>query len=325
MTGAYIDKDYVYAVARIRSAELKLFDKTVMDQLIQARSADECIDLLLEKDWGKGSRNADEILSTEREKIWELIDELIPDRQIFSIFRMPDDYSNLKAAIKESVMDYDYPGIYISEANIDPMLIRQAVKERNYQELPDEIADLAATAHSLFLKTRDGQLCDIVIDKACIEAMLKAGAESGNEFIKMYAELVAVSSNIKTAVRAANTGKDRNFLEKAICDCPTLPAEGLIKGALNGTDGICSYLMSTDYSEAVGELKKSPAAFERWCDNLIIGKIRSELYNSFGIGPLAAYILARENEIKSVRIILSGKQNGFSEDVIRERVRETYV
>ena len=42
-------------------------------------------------------------------------------------------------------------------------------------------------------------------------------------------------------------------------------------------------------------------------------------------GPLAAYILARENEIKSVRIILSGKINNLSDDSLRERVREMYV
>ena len=37
-----------------------------------------------------------------------------------------------------------------------------------------------------------------------------------------------------------------------------------------------------------------------------------------------AYALARENEIKTVRIILSGKLNGLSDDSIRERVREMY-
>ena len=35
--------------------------------------------------------------------------------------------------------------------------------------------------------------------------------------------------------------------------------------------------------------------------------------------------LARENEIKTVRIILSGKANGLSEESIRERIREMYV
>ena len=35
--------------------------------------------------------------------------------------------------------------------------------------------------------------------------------------------------------------------------------------------------------------------------------------------------IARENEIKTVRIILTCKQNGLSEDSIRGKVREMYV
>ena len=38
-----------------------------------------------------------------------------------------------------------------------------------------------------------------------------------------------------------------------------------------------------------------------------------------------SYILARENEIKTVRIILAGKRNGLSEEFLRERAREMYV
>ena len=40
---------------------------------------------------------------------------------------------------------------------------------------------------------------------------------------------------------------------------------------------------------------------------------------------MAAYVLARENEIRMVRMILSGKRNSLPEDSIRERVREMYV
>ena len=66
-------------------------------------------------------------------------------------------------------------------------------------------------------------------------------------------------------------------------------------------------------------------AFERWCDNRIIEAIRPQKYNSFTIGPLVAYVLARQNEIKTVRIILTGKLNHLPDDAIRERVREMYV
>ena len=39
----------------------------------------------------------------------------------------------------------------------------------------------------------------------------------------------------------------------------------------------------------------------------------------------ALYVLARQNEIKTARIILSGKANSLSDDAIRERTREMYV
>jgi V/A-type H+-transporting ATPase subunit C len=57
----------------------------------------------------------------------------------------------------------------------------------------------------------------------------------------------------------------------------------------------------------------------------MIRQIRPEIHNPFGIGPLAAYILARDVEIKTVRIILAGKRNGLPDEMLRERVRETYV
>ena len=72
--------------------------------------------------------------------------------------------------------------------------------------------------------------------------------------------------------------------------------------AIEGVDSIGSYLETTAYADAVEELRRSPSAFERWCDNLLIRKIKPQQYSAFGLGPLAAYILARENEIKSVPV-----------------------
>lgn len=328
MTGAYIDKNYVYAVARIRGAELKLLNQSVMDQLIAAKDVAECVQILSEKGWGDENSSAaapEEMLAKEREKMWELIDELVPEKTIFDVFRLSADYNNLKAAIKESTMEYDYPGIYISEATIDPEGIRKAIRERSYGDLPDSMKEPAQAAHEAFLHTGDGQLCDIIIDRACLEAVREAGRKSGDEFLDMYAELTVASADIKIAVRAAATGKDREFLQKALCPCDTVEINALTNAALQGEEAICSYLSTTDYVDAVEEVKKSPAAFERWGDNLVIRRMKPQLYNAFGLGPIAAYILARENEIKSVRIILLAKENGFPEDVIRERVRETYV
>ena len=72
-------------------------------------------------------------------------------------------------------------------------------------------------------------------------------------------------------------------------------------------------------------LKTSLSAFECWCDSFLIRRLQPQRYNPFTIGPLAGYLLARESEIKSVRLILSAKRNGLAEQTIRERLRECYV
>ncbi|MDO4487702.1 MAG: V-type ATPase subunit [Eubacteriales bacterium] len=326
MTGAYLDKNYVYAVARIRGAELKLLNSQALNELAGAQMPGDVLDILKEKGWGREEdMTAEELLKSEREKLWELIDELVPDLSVFDVFKKPNDYHNLKAAIKESMMDFDYPGIYIDEATIDPEVIKNAIKERNYGELPTEMVEPARLIHDTFLRTGDGQLCDVMTDRICLEELIRSGENSGDDFLKEYSILTAAAANIKVALRCARTGKDREFLEAAVAECPTLDRNALINAALQGEDQLASYLTTTDYVDAVPELKKDATAFENYCDNLIIRRMRNQLTESFGLGPIAAYILAKESEIKSVRIIFSGKENGFSEEMIMERMRETYV
>ena len=135
---------------------------------------------------------------------------------------------------------------------------------------------------------------------------------------------VAVS-NIKIAVRAQKMKKSREFIENALAPCTYLDTKELAKAASGTFEELLGYLQRTDYSQGAEALKESPSAFERWCDNRLIGSLRGERTHSESFGPVLAYYLARQNEIKTVRIILTAKANGFSEDAIRERVREMYV
>ena len=317
---------YVYAVARIRSKELSLLSGSVIEQLLGAKGYDECLQLLREKNWGDSdAEDAGAILAAEREKTWQLIGELVKDLSVFDVFLYANDYHNLKAAIKEARMDSEYPGIYIDQGTVDVKRIREAVRTRDFAALPKAMAEPAKEAYEVLLQTGDGQLCDIIIDKAALDAICAAGKSSGNEFLELYAELTVAAADIKTAVRASRTGKDRAFLEQALAPCGSINVARLAQAAIEGVDSIGSYLETTAYADAVEELRRSPSAFERWCDNLLIRKIKPQQYSAFGLGPLAAYILARENEIKSVRIVLSGKLNHLPEESIRERIREMYV
>ncbi|RPF42392.1 V/A-type H+-transporting ATPase subunit C [Hydrogenoanaerobacterium saccharovorans] len=320
------EKQYTYAVARIRAKELSLLSSAAVEQLLAGKSYDECLHTLAEKGWGDdGTLTAEQLLENEREQTWALIAELVDDMSVFDVFLYANDYHNLKAAIKQVCTETEHKNIFISNGTVDSELILTAIKEHNYSMLPADMREPAQEAFEALLHTRDGQLCDMIVDKAALNAIYKAGLSAENELLKLYAELTVAAANIKTAVRCQKTGKSLDILQRALAQCSTLDVDRLAHAAVIGFDAICEYLESTTYTDAVAELRTSPSAFERWCDNLIIRKIRPQLYNPFTIGPLAAYILARENEIKTVRIILSGKLNGLSEESIRERCREMYV
>ncbi len=93
--------------------------------------------------------------------------------------------------------------------------IRTAVLENQFEDLPEEMREPAQEAQRVLLQTGDGQLCDVILDRAALDAVYRAGKESGNEFLKLYAELTVACADIKTAVRAARMGKGREFLERA--------------------------------------------------------------------------------------------------------------
>lgn len=317
---------YLYAVARIRSKEMSLLGKPEIEQLLSSKKYEDCLRILIDRGWGKsGSNSAEKLLAAEREKTWELAAELVEDMSVFNTFLYEHDYHNLKAAIKETYTNKRMDGIYISYGTVDPEIIRKAVNSHDFALLPEHMRTCAEEAYQILLHTGDSQLCDIVVDRAALDMIYKSGKASGNGLLADYAEIKIAAADIKIALRSSRTGKNRDFLERAIAVCDSLDSKKLIRSALEGEEEICSYLAATVYAGAVQALKDSPSAFESWCDNLLIEKIKPQKYNPFTISPVAAYILARENEIKTVRILLSGKLNNLPEESIRGRLREMYV
>ena len=317
---------YLYAVARIRSKELGLLGRSDMEQLMGMGSEKECMAYLADKGWGSTEQDtAEQMLAAEREKTWDLIGELVEDMSVFNTFLYNNDFHNLKAAIKQVYTDSSLDAIYISQGTIDATTIQEAIKERDFNRLPEFMRAAAEEAYELMMHTGDSQLCDIIIDRAALDTILAKSKESGNEVLAEYGELKVAAANINIAIRSIKTGKDRSFMERAIADCASLNKQELINAALEGLDALYGYLSTTKYAEAVEAIKESPSAFERWCDNLLIKKIRPQKYNSFTVDPIAAYLIAREYEIKTVRIILLGKLNQLPEEIIRERLREMYV
>lgn len=319
--------DYAYAVARIRALEVSLLSSGVIEALISCKDEAAAIKMLADRGWGGVDTplDADSILEYENNRIWETVRELRIDKSVFQVLLYPDAFHNLKAAIKEVCLGVKYDGIF-TESDILPCeRAVEIIEKKDFSLLPSYMTEAAKEAYETLLHTSDGQLCDIIIDRATLEAIYEEGKKTECDILKKYAFDTAALTDIRIALRCARTKKDAAFMRQAMCDTAEFSSESLIKAALEGVDKICEFIAGTSYSAGAEALLESDIAFEKWCDNRIIDLIKSQKYNSFTEGPVVAYVLARQNEIKTVRMILACKSSGLSDDAIRGRVREMYV
>ncbi|MBO7710781.1 MAG: V-type ATPase subunit [Lachnospiraceae bacterium] len=322
------DMDYIFAVAQIRVKEKALLTDADINQMISMKDEASVLQFLSDRGWGDPSSShvtSEQMLSAEEEKNLAMMREMKIDPKVLEVLSFPQLYHNLKTAIKEVCTQETVPGIFYALDRYDGKEMERILREKDYSRLPEHMRATAQRAFEEMLSTRDAQRCDIIVDRACLEAMAAAAGKLKQPMVLKYITDQVAVADIRIAARSVRTGKSMNFLKEAIAEGSSLDAAAVCTAAAKGEEALYAYLESHGFAEAAAALKESPSAFERWCDNRLMQSIRPQKMNSVSIGPVVAYYLARQNEIKMARIIMTAKANGFSEEVIRERAREMYV
>ncbi len=319
-------QQYTYAVARIHTKENSMLSIQDMERLLATSDMAEAMAFLSEKGFVvSDSGLIDEIISQERAKMWKLISELVDDLSVFDIFLYENDFHNLKAAVKSILNDSTPANVFVDNGSVPWEKIYNSVKNREFAELPEFMQGTAEKAVKTLMETGDGGLCDVIVDKAYLEACLLAAQKTDSDFIKKYSEIMVAMADIRIAARGSRLGKNGEFFKRSLAECRTINVESLGVAAAKGFDDLVEYLRATDFRDAADVLGESYVAFEKWCDDRLMQEIRKEKHNNFTVAPIAAYILAKESELKAVGLVLTAKQNKLDENIIRERLRELYV
>ncbi|MCM1508586.1 MAG: V-type ATPase subunit [Ruminococcus flavefaciens] len=305
--------EYAGAVSAVRAMENSLFTHSDLEQLINARTQNEFDMLISSKDTGGLA------------EVWDMLRTYAPDSRELGILLYRNDFHNLKAVLKAMISSRDPDSYFIEPSNVSPELLKEAFRTKNSDILPDYMRETATSAYELLTRTLDGQLADTLIDTSCMTAMQRSAEDFGGEFIRRYVQIITVCADIKTAYRCSKMNRQRAFLESAICGSSELDKETLIRATLGGTESLLSFLEHTPYSELALLLKESPALFEKRCDDMLIELAEEARMKAFGADPLIAYYLAKEAEIKNLRIISVCRESGADVQTITERLRKLYV
>lgn len=317
---------YPYATACVRSMERTLLKPQEYKELAGMKRISQCMSRLKSLGLGDGDKTngEEELLSYEREHTLTMLSRCVPDLSLFSIFFLPNRFHNLKAAVKSLNTSISPEPIFYEGRFDEKELITAGISDKAFDRLPDYMQKTAMEAYKIYLHSGDGMLSDTLIDRGLLEAVKQMGEASKEAVIKQYAKTFLSLSNLKMALRFVRLEMTPSFLEQALVEGGELSRRLLIKAILEGEQELLSYLSSTAYREGVAAYQTSFAAFECWCDKALYRAVAGERGNSFSLGPLVAFFVARENEIKSLRFLFTGIKNQLSEEWILERMRVAY-
>ena len=320
------DADYIYAVACIRAKEKTLLTDADIQSMVGMKSEKEVLSYLTEKGWGDGSVGSDmeTVLATEEEAQMRLLRTLGVNSEIIDVLFIQELYHNLKAAIKEVCTGLDDGMAFYDHDKYGKDQMLSIIRDKDFEKLPEYMRKIAEEALDFMLTTRDGQRLDMMIDRACLDATIESAKLTKDRFLIEYAETKVLMSDIKIAVRAADTRRPLNVIEEALAPVGQLDTKKLAVAAATNRDSVYEFLERVGYHDAVEALKDSFSSFEKWCDDYVMGTLMNQKTNIQSSGPIVAFFLAKQNEIRTARIIMTAKANGFGEDVISERVRKMY-
>ena len=209
--------------------------------------------------------------------------------------------------------------------------IVKMVEKGDYEGLPTNMQESAQKAMDEYAKTKNPQVIDLILDKACWRDMLDCAKASGEAFVLRLVQTRIDLLNVMMALRilrmkSGDVGKV--LFADAFLEGGNLSFERMSKCLTNGEDALWAFLYRTNYSVFAEKFAKGDGALstaEKLADNYWMSLVLENKFIPMGLEVMVAFLAAHEYEVKNLRILLSGKEAGIATATIRERIRDSYV
>lgn len=325
------ERNFAYAVGRIRALETKLLDGNQLERIAETPSLTEALARLGETEYSpllaglKQSQNFETILNQELIRVAGLVTELSGKAPEFLIFRQRYDFQNLKVIIKKITV----PSTQLSGLGVwPPEWLLEKATDNDWTDFPVAVQEAVAEARAAFQAGGDGQEVDRILDAAWFNLGYRTLKEGLSPLLLEWWRAFIDLTNIRTFIRLRIIGMPGSQLPQYWIDHGTLTLENFVELWEQPDEKIALWLANTQYDKLLVngvQTLNSLSQLEREFDNYLINLMAPAKMISLGIEPLIGYWLAKENEVKNLRIILVGKSNQVGNAEIKERLRRAYA
>jgi len=343
---------FTYAVARVRALEPKLLDPGDVERMLGANTARESYKILNDLSYAthigdiEDIANFQEVITAGLADSKEVLDRICPDSRILDLLFFRYDVHNIKTILKgirseKNREDIEVHLLPLGRVPLEDMLRFFFEKDHGHLPLTPEYVDLIKTgiarAEKLYEDNEnDPRLLDLALDQMLIQLQNQIAKEINHPFVSNFVKSTIDLTNIKTFMRVKWLKQESYFTENNRAQ--TLFGEGGKLPCYKFTDfleadpnQLTQIFHGTDYSQIVQkgqeafERFKSFVYLEKYADEYLMERAKSSRYQAFGPAALVAYFFAKQNNAHIIRMIMVGKLNGLSDEMLRERLHTLYV
>ena len=328
---------YAFAVGAVRVMETRLLPRATLVQLAGAENDDQLGAQLRDTDYapepgtpGPLPARVEPVLLARRQAVRDRFAHWVDDPPVIELFQSRVDFHNVRVALRQAVSERDYAHAMIDQGVVPTGVLQSIFAEERYDALPGYLQAAVERAIPAYFENRDPRQIDFAVDRAEAAFRLERGQAIGSGFLVEWARMTADLTNVRAALRVKWMDQERRLLDAAL-----LPGGYVEAGLFHETltrpwDGAAALFAATPYADVVAggvdgiAQRQSFIPLERLCDDHTIGLLRMTRQVVAGIEPVVAYLLAREAEIRNVRMVVSGRHSGLGTDRILDRLPETY-
>ncbi len=318
------DWGYTFQTAQTRTLEAEMLSEATLAEMADAPDLASAVAALAGTPYAMASSGADveATLLERREVARTLFEGLVPEA-VAALFKGRDDYANLRLAVRRVVLDKPIGTDYCSGGNVPVDALEGIFQGDDYASMPEPMQQAAEQAVLAYYETKDIRRIDYTIDRVQAEYDLKAAEELDSLFLSNLFRVQIDLTNIRTMFRLKLMESDQRdvYLQGGFVDL-----DRFYSGMDAAYDTLGTLFMATPYQNvletggAYAAANQSFLKLEQLCDRYLIGFLKSTERITAGLQPVVAYLLRAEQEIRTVRLVLTAKKNLLDAKLIQDRL-----
>lgn len=318
-----IDTRYSYQIGVIRAKETRLFDRKKFEQFISSRDAKELVSALHDTDYGKYFTSIksylqyEEALLNARIDLYKEIENFIYEEELIDVLRSQFDFHNITVLLKGKIADMDFRSFCLPLGTIPINELESIFKEESYNRLPVHLREAVHEGiETYFTHHHNIQLLNLCIDSKMAEYQTTF---TKNDFLIGYYKRWIDVTNLKTILRLFFLNRYKELIQFALLPGGYIEKEEIIEKKLESVESLDDIYHRSIYRDLL-EQRESFSLVEQNALLLLLSYMRSVAYESIGVEPVISYLLMKENEIRNLRLIFTGKINDVEDSILKEKL-----